>query len=584
MDAFRQQVVQALHAHLDVPVEKIERLLSKPRNPEMGDLALPCHPFGNKKEKEKAPAAQLAARLAGEIAPAGLIHAVEAVGPFLNFRINPAGVVALTLEQIHRERERYGTSDVGAGKTVVVDYSSPNIAKPFHVGHLRTTIIGAALARIFEARGYRVVRVNHLGDWGTQFGLTQVAFEESGDEARFEAEGVNYLVELYVAASRRAETDPRFRERARAAFKALEDGDPQARAFWQRSREISLRDFRRVYDMIGVTFDTFDGEAFYNDKIDAAIQQATDAGVTEQSEGALVVYVDEAKKAEQPDQQKRKPPVLLRKSDGATTYHARDLAAALYRKKEYEFDLNVYVVGAEQRLHFQQLFKLLERMKLPWAARCVHVPFGRILGMRTREGGAIRLDELFDEAMRRAEPIVRQQNERLAPDDPLRLSDAEILAVAKAVGLGAVFFFDLSRRRVKDIEFNWDRVLQPIGDTGPYVQYAHARMCSILRKRGGTITGAADTSLLSTPHEVDLAKVLADFPSAIAQAQDELEPSVIGLYLLELAEKANIFHKNCHVIRAAPELSAARALLVDCTRVVLRAGLGLLGITAPERM
>jgi arginyl-tRNA synthetase len=575
MQQFRQEVIDALAPRLDRPAEQIDKMLGKPRKPEMGDLALPCHPFGKGKE-----AVDLARRLAQEIPTEGLIGGVEAVGPFLNFRISPTGLVRQVLHDIKAQGADYGSSSVGTGKTVVVDYSSPNIAKPFHVGHLRTTIIGAALCRVFEKNGYRVVRVNHLGDWGTQFGLTFAGFQEFGDEDRLEAEGVYYLADLYVAANQRADEDPEFRERARAAFKRLEDADEEVTAFWQRARDISLRDFKRIYDLMDIGFDTFEGEAFYNDKIDGAIEQAIEAGITEESEGALVVYVDEKQRQGDRD----KPPLLLRKSDGASTYHARDLAAALYRKLTYDFDYNVYVVGSEQILHFQQLFKLLKKMGREWADHCVHVSFGRILGMSTRRGRTIRLEELFDEAVARAEPVVREQNDKLAPDDPARLSEEDIPQVAKAVGLGAVFFFDLSKRRSKDIEFDWERILQPIGDTGPYVQYAHARMCSILRKYDGDVDPQADTAQLTSPYEIDLVKALASFADVLTQAQAEYEPSLVGSWLLEVAEKANVFHKNCHVLRAEPDLAAARALLVDCTRTVLAEGLRVLHIDAPERM
>lgn len=559
---YRQALVPAIARRLPLDEAKIAELIETPPNPDMGDFAFPC--FQLSREIGEPPptiAKELEEGIRADGLPEGFAS-VEAVGPFVNFTVDPAHRAAEVLGEVRAEREAFGTSTEGSGKTVIIDYSSPNIAKPFGIGHLRSTVIGAALYRIYRALGWKAVGVNHLGDWGTQFGKLITAFLMWG-EGRPEDQTIEDLYKLYV----RFHTDasPELEEEARRWHKRMEDGDEEALALWRGFRDASLAEFRRIYAILGVEFDSWAGESFYLDKLDDAIARAVEAGVTKEDAGALVVdFEDDALGV-----------WLLRKSDGATLYSTRDLAAALYRWDTYHFDKLLYVVGAPQARHLAQLFETLRRMGLEWWDRCHHVSFGHIHGMSTRQGNLVLLEEVLNRATELVSQIMAERNPELEDRDE----------VSRQVGVGAIIFADLSRRRVRDYTFCWDEVLNFDGETGPYVQYTHARLCSILRKWDKPVPEAYDPSLLATSEEAACIRALERYPEVVRQAADEFEPHLVASYLIGLATAANAFYQKHRVIDAGDEaLVASRVVMVDALRQVLANGLALLGVAAPERM
>ncbi len=558
---------------------EVARLVEVPKDPKMGDYAFPCFTLA---KARKAPPPKIAAEIAGAVRTAGdtLFTSIDAVGPYVNARVAPAAFAAAVLADVRERGARYGGSDEGRSRPVCIDYSSPNIAKRFHAGHLRATVIGGALYRIFAALGYKPIGINHLGDWGTQFGHLMSAWTKwGGDEERLKADAIGYLQELYVRHNKEAKTNPAIDEDARAWFKRLEDGDPTARALWQRFRDLSLADFKKYWDLLGTRHDEIAGESFYEDKMPEAIRLLTEKGIAEESQGALIV-----------DFKKRGldivEPMLLRRSDGGTLYATRDVAAALYRFRMYEPDRNIYVIGQEQRLAMRQLFATMTLLGFP-GDRCVHVDFGRVLGMSSREGTAILLDEIIG----RAVGLAREEVKKRAPERAERgvaLSDADVEKIAQAVGVGAAVFADLKNRRVLDFEFDWDRIVRFDGDTGPYLQYTHARLAAILRKLAGegvSLEGPIDPGLLVEPETLAVLRAIEAYPRKVEQAAREYEPSVVAKHLLDTASALNAFYQQHRVKDApTPELRAARAALVDATRTVIANGLGLLGIEAPERM
>ncbi|MCK9462432.1 MAG: arginine--tRNA ligase [Proteobacteria bacterium] len=547
-----------IRAHLKTPEE------------ERGDLSLPCFPFA--KRLRQSPA-QIAAAAAAKIEPSPMFAAIEAVGPYVNAHISTAHLFASVAPEIRALGERFAGSELGAGGYVVIDYSSPNIAKPLGFHHLRSTMIGNALARIHRALGYRVAGVNFLGDWGKTFGLLAEAFRRSGDRARLEAEGIPYLLELYVSASRMAAEDPAFDAAARAMFKAQEDGDPAALELWRTFRELSLREFQRVYDRLGVSFEFIEGESRYREGMDAVIEEIRRTVGTREDQGALVVDMPYAE---------GEPPMMLRKSDGATLYATRDVAAARDRFARFAFAKSIYVVGVEQKLHFGQLKRALLAMGHAWADRMTHAHFGRIQGMSTRKGNVVFLTDALDEARDRALAKMRE-----ASDERV----AEIDAVAEQVGVGGIVFGDLKNLRTSDYTFDWEEILNTKGFTGICVQYAHARCCSILRKGGGAPDPAdVDWSLLAAIEEAALVKELARLPAAVVAAAEDLEPSRLARAVYEVARAWNRYQqagnaeRNLRVLCEDPAIRKARLALVDAARIGLARGLDLLGVPAPEAM
>jgi len=542
----------------------------KTPEPERGDLSLPCFPFA--KRLKRSPA-QIAAEAAGRIEPSPLFASFAAAGPYLNARIAPAHLLGVVAPEIRAAGAAFGSADVGGGAYVAIDYSSPNIAKPLGFHHLRSTMIGNALARIHRALGYRVAGINFLGDWGKTFGLLAEAFRRGGDRGRLEGEGIAYLLELYVAANRMAAEDPEFDAAARAMFRAQEEGDPAALELWKRFREVSLAEFQRVYDRLGVAFEHVEGESFYKDGMDAVIAEIARTVGTREDQGALVVDMPYGE---------GEPPLMLRKSDGATLYATRDIAAAKDRFARFAFAKSLYVVGVEQRLHFAQLQRALAAMGHDWAERMTHAWFGRVHGMSTRKGNVVFLTEVLDEARERALAKMREASDE-------RIADLE--AVAEQVGVGGVVFGDLKNLRTSDYTFDWEEILNTKGFTGICVQYAHARCCSILRKGGGAPAAAGvDWSLLGADEEIALVKELARIPGAVVAAAEELEPSRLARAVYEAARAWNRYQqagntdRELRVLCEDPATRTARLALVDAVRIGLARGLDLLGVPAPDAM
>lgn len=540
----------------------IERLIEVPNNPEHGDLAFPT--FQLAKVLRKAP--QMIAEEVAEAMDKRSFSEVKVIGPYINVKLQRTKVGAHIIEQVLAEGATYGSQNIGQGEVMTIDFSSPNIAKPMSMGHLRSTVIGHAIANIATKTNYQPVRINHLGDWGTQFGKLIVAYKGWGDEAKVRANPVQELVKLYVEFHEKAESDPSLDEAGRAAFKALEDGDEEMLALWGWFREESLKEFQKVYDILGVTFDSFHGEAFFNDKMEPVIQELEDKGITEVNEGATIVDLS----AED------LPPALIKKSDGATLYVTRDLAAAFYRKNTYDFAKNVYVVGNEQRVHFQQLKAVLSKMGYAWSEDIVHVPFGLITKdgrkLSTRKGDIVLLEDVLKEAI----DLAYEQIEAKNPD--LEMKDQ----VAHDVGVGAVIFNDLKTDRMNSFDFNLQEIVEFEGETGPYVQYTYARAKSILRKVGSDakLTQAFN---LDDDYSWDIVKKLGAYPQIIAHSMERYEPSVIAKYAVQLAQAFNKYYANVRILEE-DEQRSARIALVQAMTIVLKDALALLGVNAPEEM
>src|ERR671931_253408 len=510
-DRYRATFIEAIARALGTPPGEIDAAV-KPAEPQHGDLSFPTFPLARALRK---PPPAIAADLAAKVQVPGM--QVSAAGPYLNARFELQPFTTEVIDAARAAGEAYGSSDAGAHKTVVIDYSSPNIAKPIAFHHIRSTMIGHALANLYRSQGWRVEGINYLGDWGKQFGLVAVGFQEHGDPAR--RGEMAHLVEVYVKANALAEAEPAFDERAGAFFKRMEEGDPEALQLWREFREVSLRDFRKVYGRLGVEFQHYEGESRYQGRMDQVIEEIARKPGVKESEGALIVDLP---------YEENEPPVLLRKKDGSTLYATRDLAAAIDRYERFHFDRALYVVATDQSLHFRQLFRVLKEMGKPWADRLVHVNFGRVGGMSTRKGQIVLLTDVLDEAKSRALEKV-EENIKTG-----RIHTADPDGLAEQVGIGAIVFGDLKNRRATDYEFDWEEVLNFEGHSGPYLQYAHARACNILKKGGGA-PSAYDGALLTLPEEQALLRQVARLPSAVADAVEQNEPSHVSRYLLDLA-------------------------------------------------
>lgn len=535
--------------------------LSVPTDSSMGDYALPC--FKLSKTLHKAPQV-IAEELKAEFAVEGIT--AESVGGYLNFRIDRKQLAADILAEAAAKGEDFPPLR-DTGKTVTLDYSSINIAKPFHIGHLLTTVIGGSLYRMYRYLGYNVVGINHLGDWGTQFGKLIAAYLRWGNDADIEARGIHALLELYVKFHKEAETDPELEAEGRKWFKAIEDGDKQALGIFERFKSTTLRDVQKIYDRLGITFDSYAGESFYNDKMQPVIDELAAKGLLTESEGAKVVNLDAY----------NMPPCLILKSDGATLYATRDLAAACYRHDTYNFDKNLYVVAYQQNLHFQQIFKVLELMGKPWAADCVHVPFGMVSlegsgALSTRHGNVVFLEDVLNTAVEKAAGIIEEKNPTLA-------NKAEI---AESVGVGAVVFMALSTSRIKDLVFSFDKALNFDGETGPYLQYTHARTCSIMAK-AGKVPQAVDTSYLTDDAAATVLRLVGRFDDVVRDAAARYEPSNIARYLIDLAQAFNRYYIDHRIVGNGPE-HAARIALTDAVRRTLKNGMNLILVPAPNAM
>lgn len=542
--------------------DAILNLLEQPKSSELGDIAFPA--FSLAKTERKAPQI-IAADIAEKIDTAHF-DKVVATGPYVNFFLSKAEISGQVIKEVIKDGADYGQQNEGNNQNITIDLSSPNIAKPFSVGHLRSTVIGDALSNIFRKIGYNTIKINHLGDWGKQFGLLMVAYKKWGSQEAVEANPIDELLKLYVRINAEIENDPSLDEEGRLWFKKLEDGDPEATELWQWFRDESLTEFNRIYELLGVEFDSLNGEAFYNDKMDEGIQILEEKGLLQESKGASIVDLEDF----------NLPPAMIKKSDGATLYITRDIATAIYRARTYNFVKNVYVVGQEQANHFRQLKAVLKKMGFDWSDDMIHVDFGLVTKNRqklsTRKGNIILLEPTLLEAISRAKSQIEAKN----PD----LENKE--AVARAVGVGAVKFYDLKTDRRNGYDFDLEAMVSFEGETGPYIQYAYARIQSILRKANFQPDAEATYSL-NDPESWEIIKLLQDFGRVVKRAADNYEPSLIAKYAISLAQAFNKYYAHTRILDENPERDSRLALSYS-TAVVLKEALRLLGVEAPEKM
>lgn len=540
----------------------ISNLLEQPKSSDLGDIAFPA--FSLAKVERKAPQA-IAADIAEKIDPSHF-EKVVATGPYVNFFLNKAKISDQVIKEVIKEGADYGQQNEGQGGNITIDLSSPNIAKPFSVGHLRSTVIGDALSNIFRKMGYNTIKINHLGDWGKQFGLLMVAYKKWGNKEAVEANPIDELLKLYVRINAEIENDPALDEEGRLWFKKLEDGDPEATELWQWFRDESLVEFNRIYELLGVEFDSLNGEAFYNDKMDEAVKILEDKGLLKESKGASIVDLDDV----------NLPPAMIKKSDGATLYITRDIATAMYRARTYNFVKNVYVVGQEQSNHFRQLKAVLKKMGFDWSDDMIHVDFGLVTKNRqklsTRKGNIILLEPTLQEAISRAKAQIEEKNPNLENKE----------AVAHAVGVGAVKFYDLKTDRRNGYDFDLEAMVSFEGETGPYVQYAYARIQSILRKADFKPSLDANYNL-NDAESWEIIKLLQDFARVVKRAADNFEPSLIAKYAISLAQAFNKYYAHTRILDENPERDSRLALSYT-TAVVLKEALRMLGVEAPEKM
>ena len=542
--------------------ETILNLLEQPKSSDLGDIAFPA--FSLAKIERKAPQA-IAADIAEKI-DASHFEKVVATGPYVNFFLDKSQISDQVIKSVIQAGADYGQQEEGQGANVTIDLSSPNIAKPFSVGHLRSTVIGDAISNIYKKMGYNTIKINHLGDWGKQFGLLMVAYKKWGSKEAVEANPIDELLKLYVRINAEIENDPALDEEGRLWFKKLEDGDPEATELWQWFRDESLVEFNRIYKLLGVEFDSLNGEAFYNDKMDEAVQILEEKGLLKESKGASIVELDDV----------NLPPAMIKKSDGATLYITRDIATAIYRARTYNFVKNIYAVGQEQSNHFRQLKAVLKKMGFDWSDDMVHVDFGLVTKNRqklsTRKGNIILLEPTLQEAISRAKAQIEEKNPELENKEE----------VAHAVGVGAVKFYDLKTDRRNGYDFDLEAMVSFEGETGPYVQYAYARIQSILRKANFTPSADATYSL-SDPESWEIIKLLQDFSRVVKRAAENYDPSLIAKYAINLAQAFNKYYAHTRILDESPERDSRLALSYS-TAVVLKEALRLLGVDAPEKM
>lgn len=563
----KEQICKYLSkAFEELPYEEFMGLVEVPPEEKLGDYAIPCFALAKKLRKNPAMiAGEMKEKLLEEKETLG-ITSVESVGAYCNIFLAREEYVKKTMEKL--AGVDFGMEKPGQGKTVCMDYSSPNIAKNFHVGHLRTTVIGNSLYKIHEKLGYKVARINHLGDWGTQFGKLIVAYKLWSSKEQVEKDGIGELLRIYVKFGEEAKENPKLVEEARAWFVKMEQNHPEALEIWEWFKEISMVEFERVYELLGMSFDSYLGESYYREKVPALVALLTEKGLLTESEGAQVIDLSAYDM----------PPCLILKSDGGSIYHSRDIAAILYRKQTYDFEKCIYVTGLEQSLHFKQIFKAIEVMGYDWHEGLVHVPYGLVslegVKLATRSGNIIYAEDILKEAIQRASTAIHEKN----PD----LQDKE--KIAKMVGVGAVIFHDLFNQRIKNVEFSWKEVLSFEGSTGPYAQYTYARAKSILRKCTAAAGEKTDYAALTEDNTYNVIKVLAGYEDAVQAAAKRYEPSVVARYVISLATAFNKFYHECPIMQAEETVRDARLMVVDMVQKVLKDACGLLGMECPEAM
>ena len=570
---FKKEIAEIIAKNLEgLTEDEIKSMIEIPQDQSMGDYAFPC--FRLAKTMRKAPnliAAELAEKLQGE----KIFSEVSPVNAYVNMFVSREEMMKSTVSEVLEEKENFGRSDIGGNKKVIVEFSSPNIAKPFHIGHIRSTVIGNSLSKIYDALGYDVFKINHLGDYGTQFGKMICAYRRWGNREDVINSPIKTLLGYYTKFHVEVEEHPELEDEARAIFTKLEQGSKEEVELWQWFREESLKEFQRVYDMLGIEFDSYNGESFYSDKMPRFEKELSDKGLLHESNGAQVVDLEEYKLGT----------ALIKKSDGSSLYITRDIAAAVYRKENYDFYKNIYVVATQQNLHFQQLFKIIELMGYDWANQCVHVPFGMVRleegTMSTRHGRVVFLEDVLNGAIEKTREIIEEKNPNIE----------NLEEITSQVGIGAVVFNELSNNRIKDYTFKWDQILNFDGETGPYVQYTHARCASLLRKAGEDIVAKAqdpknvDFALLAKSDSAyELTKLIYAFPGVVEQAGEKYEPSIITRHIIDIAQCFNKFYHDEHIITDDEVEKTSKIALVIATKRVIATGIGLLGMKAPERM
>ncbi len=560
----RDQIIDLISTAANLDKAMVSDILEIPPKADMGDFAFPC--FQLAKTLRKAPP-MIAADIAEKIGDVDILDKLEVKGAYLNFFIKKELFVKTMIE--NADVENFGSSDMGKGKTICIDYSSPNVAKNFHVGHLRTTIIGNSLYKIYSKLGYQVERINHLGDWGTQFGKLIVAYKAWGSKEAVEKDGVAELMRLYVKFHEEADKDDSLNDQARAWFTKMEHGDEEALDIWKWFVDISLKEYKGTYALLGMEFDHYLGESFYRDKTADVVKRLQDANLLEESQGAQIVNLDAYDM----------PPCLIMKKDGSSIYATRDLAAIFYRKDRWNFDKCLYVTGQEQKLHFAQVFKVVELLGNDWAKdSLVHIPYGLVslegAKLSTRSGNIIYAEDILLEAIDKVKGVIAEKNPDLENKDE----------VAKIVGVGAILFHDLYNQRIKDVSFKWDKVLNFDGETGPYVQYTYCRCASILRSIDHDANATIDYSLLLDEEAIALLKEINRFPQVVKDAAEKYEPSVVARFAMDVAQSFSRFYNADRVNVEDATLRNARAKLVDMTKHTLKDALDLLGIQCPEQM
>lgn len=555
----------------DISREEILDMIEVPTDEKMGDYAFPC--FKLAKVLRKAPPL-IAKDIAEKIGENEIFEKVENVNAYVNMYISRAAFVDGLVKEVINKGEDFIKSDIGQGKTVIVEFSSPNIAKPFHIGHIRSTVIGNSIYKIYEALGYDTVRINHLGDYGTQFGKMISAYRRWGNREDVEKEPIKTLLEYYTKFHVEAEKNPELEQEARDIFARLEKGEPEEIELWQWFRDESLKEFTTVYNMLGIEFDSYAGESFYSDKMPRILDELNEKGLLEESRGAQIVDLEKYGMT----------PALVTKSDGSTLYITRDIAAAVYRKEHYDFYKNIYVVASQQNLHFQQWFKIVELLGYDWAKDCIHVPFGMVSlkdgTMSTRKGRVVFLEDVLNKAVDKTREVIKEKG--VATDN--------IEETAKQVGIGAVVFNELSNNRIKDYVFDWDKVLNFEGETGPYVQYTHARACSVLRKAGDEAVAKAkslenfDANIITSDSAYELAKLIYKMGDVIVEAADKYEPSIVTRHIVDIAQAFNRFYHNERIVVEDETELLSKLALVISAKEIIKDGLALLGMNAPEKM
>lgn len=563
---FKEQIALLISSVTDLKKDEILNLIEIP-NSDMGDFAFPC--FKLAKTMKKAPNI-IASELAEKIEKKEFIDNIQVVNAYINFYVSKSIYVEKVLTNVLNEKDNFGNSNIGNDKTVIIDYSSPNIAKPFHIGHLRSTVIGNSLYKIYKKLGYNVVGINHLGDWGTQFGKLIVAYKKWGNKELVEKDDIKELSKIYVKFHEESEKDKSLEDEARLWLVKMQEGDKEALDLWKWFCDISMKEFERVYKMLNISFDSYAGESFYNDKMQPVVDELFEKDILVESEGAKIVDLEPY----------NMPPCLILRSDGGTLYPTRDIAAAFYRKKEYNFEKCLYITALDQNLHFAQWFKVIELMGYDWAKDLVHIPFGLVSlndgKLSTRKGHVVLMEDILNHAIEKTKNIIEEKNPNLENKEK----------IAKDVGIGAVIFNDLFNSRVKNVVFDLERMLNFQGETGPYVQYTHARACSILEKENFNedLLKNIDYSLICDEYSFELVKTLSQYPDKIVDASNKYEPFIITRHLVNVCQAFNKFYDENNIKNSEADLKNARLALVYATKTIIANGLYLLGINAPEKM